>query len=151
MFRTVLKDILNDQGTRLVHSYTGPSACDRTVDIGHDRRGSVGPTDFKDLLPDMTSVPMDNRLSDTSKHLGDDPGLGILFYIIQRFLDYMASKGITSQRQDITPHRLRQSINLLSRSEFETALDQEVAKSVRHQRVGLTQDRVNDLDLLFWG
>jgi hypothetical protein len=67
LFETVLKDILNDQATSLAKSNLVPHTTESLIDIFHDLRRRLSPTKLEKLLPDVTSVAMDDGLRDTTK------------------------------------------------------------------------------------
>jgi hypothetical protein len=64
--KTVLKYILDDKTSSLAQSNLMPHAAKSFVHIFHDLRWRFGPSEFKELLPDMAGVAMDDCLGDTT-------------------------------------------------------------------------------------
>lgn len=78
----------------------------------------------------------------------DHDGFVLLGNGVERFLDHMASKGIHTQAQSVPANGIGDCHDLFWRAVLEAALDQEVPKTVDHQRVGLRNDGFDDLILL---
>src|SRR5690606_26218673 len=106
------ENVLHHQTASFIHCDACPSSSHCIVDIGHDCRRSIRPTDFKHLLPNMTSIPMHNRLPDPPKHLSHDLCFTFLFHIVQCLLNNMAPEWVTGQGQDVAAHGLRKSRDL---------------------------------------
>lgn len=65
--KTVLEDVLYDQTTCLTQCDFMPHAAQSLVDITHDLGWGVAPTEFKELLPDMACVSVNDSLWNAAK------------------------------------------------------------------------------------
>ncbi len=126
-----------------------PHAAQRLVDVLHNLRRRLGPPELEQLLPNVTGVPVDDRLRDPSEQFVHHDGLVIFGNRVKRLLDDMAAKWVHGEVQSVAPNRLGNLDHLLRCSMFEAALDQEIAEAVDHQGISLGNDGFNDLVLLF--
>ena len=131
--KTVLKDILDYQTTCLAKCNLMPHSTKSFIDIFHDLRGRLGPSEFEELLPDVTSISMDDGLGDAAKELMNHNSFVILRNGVKRLLNYVTSKSIHRKVQSITANRLCNLNHLLGRSVLKATLDQEVSKAIDHQ------------------
>lgn len=125
-----------------------PHTLESIVDILHDLRGSVGPAKLKELLPDVASIAVNDRLRDAAEELVNHDLLVVLGDRIECLLDNMAAKGIHREIKGIAPDSLGNLDDLLSRTVLEASLDKEISEAVHHQRIGLGDDGLNNLILL---
>lgn len=80
----------------------------------------------------------------------DHDRLVLLGHAIEGLLDDMASKGVHTEVQSVATNSLCDVNNLLGRTVLEAALNQEVAETIDHKRIGLSDDSLHDLKLLLW-
>lgn len=66
LFKTVLEDVLHNKAAGFTESNIMPHATEGLIDILHNLRGGVGPTEFEQLLPDVAGVAVDDRLGNTT-------------------------------------------------------------------------------------
>lgn len=125
-----------------------PHATQGFVDILHDLRRRFGPSQLKQLLPDMASVAVNNCLGNPPQQLMDHDRLVVLGNRIECLLHHVATKRIHRQVECIAADGLGNLDDLLWSTVFKTALNQEVAKPVDHQRVGLRNNGLNNVVLL---
>lgn len=69
--RQILKDILNDKTAGLIESNFSPTTAKCIVDVIHDGWRIAIPSDLKDLLPNVTGIPVGNGLWDIFEQLTD--------------------------------------------------------------------------------
>lgn len=151
LLETVLKDILNDQATSLTKSNLVPHTTESFIDIFHDLRRGLSPTKLEKLLPDVTSVAMDDSLRDTTKKLMNHDGLIILWNRVKCLLNYVAAERIHGEVQGIASDRLSNLNNLFRSTMLEAALDQKITEPVNHQWICLSNDGLDDVILLLSG
>ena len=132
LFETVLEDILNDQATSLAKSNLVPHATESLIDIFHDLRRGLSPTKLEKLLPDMTSVAMDDSLRDTTKKLMNHDGLIILWNRVKCLLNDVAAERIHGEVQGIASDGLSNLYNLFRSTMLKAALDQKVTEAINH-------------------
>lgn len=125
-----------------------PHAAQGFVDILHNLGRRLNPTQLKQLLPNMTSVAVNNRLRDPSQQLVDHDRLVVLRDGVKRLLHHMAAKRIHREVEGIAADGLRNFDDLLRCAVLEAALDQKVTKAVNHQRIGLGHNGFDDVILL---
>src|SRR5690242_12678749 len=91
-FEAVLKDVLNNQATCLTKCYFMPHTTKSFIDILHDLWWRLSPAKFEKLLPDMTSVTMNDSLRDTTKEFVNHDGLIVLWDRVKSLLNDVAAK-----------------------------------------------------------
>ena len=94
ILKAVLEDVLNDKTAGLTEGDLVPHTTESLVDVLHDLGRSVGPAELKELLPDVASVAVNNRLRDAAKKLVDHGGLVILGDTVESLLNDVAAKWI---------------------------------------------------------
>lgn len=109
-----------------------PHTFQRFVDILHDLWWRVAPTKLEQLLPDMASVAMDDRLRNATEQFVNHDGFVVLGNNVERFLNYVATKCIHTQAQSVATDGIRYSYYLLRGTVFEAALYKKVAKAIYH-------------------
>lgn len=148
LFQTVLKYVLYNQTACLAQRNLVPHATQGLIDILHDLRRRLSPTQLKQFLPDMTSVAVNNRLGNPSQQLMDHDRLVVFRDRVECLLHDMAAKRIHRQIERVSANGLGDLDDLLSSAMLKAALHQEVAKTVDHQRVGLGNDGLDNVVLL---
>lgn len=126
-----------------------PHSSEGLVDVLHDLRWGVAPAQLEQLLPNMASVAVNDRLRDASKKLMYHDGFVLLWHRVERFLNDVAPKGIHAQSKSVTANSLSDQDHLFGRAMLKAALNEKVPEAVDHERVRLVNDSLNDLMLLF--
>ncbi len=144
----VLKDVLNNQTASLTKSNLMPHAAKSLVDLQHDLRGFTTPTKLEQLLPDVTSIAMNDRIWNAAKKFSDHVSFVILWDRVESLLNDVAAERVHAERQYIAVNGVGDRDNLLGSAMLEAALDKEVAEAVDHQGVCLVDNGLNDLKLL---
>ncbi len=147
-FKTVLKDVLDDEAAGLTQCNFVPHAAQSLVDVLHDLRWRPAPAQFKELLPDMTSVAVDDGLRDATKQLVHHDRLVLLRDGVEGLLDDMTPESIHAEVECVSANGLRNCNDLLCRAMLEAALDEEVAEAIDHERIRLVDNSADDLELL---
>jgi hypothetical protein len=80
----------------------------------------------------------------------DHDGLVLLRNAIKRLLNDVASESVHAEIQGMATNSLCNGYYLLRRAMLEAALDQEVAKTVDHEGIGLVDDGLHNVKLLLW-
>ena len=111
---TVLEYILDDQTAGLTESNLMPHAAESLVDIAHDLRRRVTPTKFEELLPDVASISVNDRLRDTSKKFVDHGSLVFLWNAVESLLDNVATERIHTQGECVSANCTSDSNDLKS-------------------------------------
>lgn len=78
-------------------------------------------------------------------------GLVLLWNGVEGFLNDMTPERIHAQAQGVATDSIGNGNNLLGRAVLEAALDQEIAEAIDHQRIGLSDDGLDDLVFLLDG
>lgn len=126
-----------------------PHASKSLVDLGHDLRWLATPSKLEQFLPDMASISMDDSVRNPSEELSDHVSLVTLGNRVESFLNNMTAKGVHAQRDDVTMYGVCDGNDLIGRAMLEASLNEEVTKTVDHERVGLIDDSLDDVKLLF--
>lgn len=148
VLKTVLEDVLDNKAASLAQSNLMPHAAQSLVDVLHDLRRRAAPTQFEQLLPNVASVAVDDGLGNAKQELVDHDGLVLFRDAVECLLDNVTPKSIHAETEGVAANGLGNGNDLLRRAVLEAALDQEVAKAVDHERVGLINNRLHDLELL---
>lgn len=151
LFEAVLKDVLDNQTSSLPKSHFVPHASEGLVDILHDLRRRVGPSELKQLLPNVAGVAVDDRLGDTTQEFMNHDGLVLLGNRVKGLLDNVAAKRVHGQAERVATNSLSNADDLLRRPMLEAALDQKVSEAVDHQGVRLRDNGLDDIVLLLGG
>lgn len=151
LLQTILKDVLHNQTTRLAQGNLVPHAAQRLVDILHDLGRRLGPTQLEQLLPDVASITVNDRLGNPAQQLVNHDGLVLLGHRVEGLLNHMAAKGVHREIQSVSANRLGNLDHLFRSAMLKAALHQEVAEPVDHQGVGLSNNRLHDVVLLVRG
>jgi len=148
--KTILEDVLDDQATGLTQGDLVPHTTEGFVDVPHDLGRRVTPAQLKELLPDVAGIAVDDSLGDTSEELVDHRRLVFLGDTIEGLLNDVAAERVHTQGECITANRTSNCNHLLRCAVLKAALNQEVSEAVDHQRIGLRDDRLDDVILLLW-
>ena len=145
---TVLEDVLYNQAAGFSKGNLMPHAAKSLVDFQHDLRGLAAPTKLEQLLPDMTSIAMDDSVGNASKKLSDHVSLVALWNGVKSLLDDVAAESVHTEGYDVAMYGFCDSDDLVRCAVLEATLNEEVAEAVDHQRVCLVDDGLNNLKLL---
>lgn len=148
LFNAVFEDVLNNETASLAKSDLMPHATKSLIDLEHDLRRFATPAELEQLLPDMTSIAVNDSIWDASKQLTDHVSFVVLRYGVEGLLDDMTTKGIHAQSDDVAVDGVRDSDDLVWSAVLEASLNQEVAETIDHERISLTDDGLDDLVLL---
>lgn len=94
LLQAVLKDILNNQATSLSQGNLMPHPTESFIDKLHDLGRTLSPPQFKQLLPDVTGISMNDCLRDAAKQFVDHNGLVILGDRVKCLLNNVTTKGV---------------------------------------------------------
>ena len=144
----VLEDVLHDQASGLTKCNLMPHATKRFVDLEHDLRWLAAPSELKQLLPDMTSITMDDGVRDPAKKFPNHVSFVAFWNRVEAFLDDVAAKRVHAKSNHIATNSVCDSNDLVWCAMLEATLYKEVAEAVDHQRVCLIDDRLNNFELL---
>lgn len=125
-----------------------PHPNESDVDLVHDLRWFILPTQLKQLLPDMTSVTMNDCLRDAAKQLVNHDSSKVLRNTIESLLDDMTTKRVHAQSESVPTNCISNAYNLIRGSMFEAALNQKVTKAIDHQWICLLGDSIDDFVFL---
>lgn len=148
ILKTILKDVLHNQTASFAESNFVPHAAESLIDVLHDLWGSALPAEFKQLLPDMTGVAVDDSLGNATKQLVDHDSLVLLTNTVKSLLDDMAAERIHAQIECVAADSTSNGLDLLRSTVLEAALDEEIAEAVDHEGISLVNDGLDDLVLL---
>ena len=151
ILKAVLEDVLNNKTASLAEGNLVPHATQGLVDVLHDLRWSITPAELEQLLPDVASIAVDNRLRDATQELVDHDGLVLLRNTVEGLLNNVAAKRIHAQVEGVAANSTGDGNDLLRSAVLKAALNQEVAEAVDHERIGLVDDGLHDLILLLLG
>jgi len=151
ILKAVLEDVLNDKTASLAEGDLVPHAVESLVDVLHDLGRSVGPAELEQLLPDVASVAVNNRLRDAAKKLVDHGGLVLLRNTVESLLNDVAAKWIHAQVESVAADSASNGDDLFRSAVLKAALDEEVAEAVDHESIGLFDDGLDDIILLLLG
>lgn len=98
----------------------------------------------------MARVTVDDGLWDATQQLVNHDSLVLLGHAVESLLDNMASESIHAEVQGVATDCLGDRNNLLRGTMLEAALHQEVTETVDHERIGLLDNGLNDVELLLW-
>jgi len=126
-----------------------PHATKSFIDVLHDLRWRLGPAKFKELLPDVAGVAMNDCLWDATKKLVNHDGFVVLGDRIKSLLNDMAAKCIHGKIQCVSSDGLSDLDDLFRSSVLEATLNQEVSETIHHQWIGLGNNGLNNVVLLF--
>ena len=125
-----------------------PHTPESLIDIFHDLRRRLGPAKLEQLLPDMTSVSMNNSLRNATKKLMNHDSLVVFRNRIKCLLNDMATESIHGEVQSVASNGFSNLDDLFRSSMLEATLNQEVSEAIDHQWIGLSDDRLNNVILL---
>lgn len=128
-----------------------PHSAESFIDVLHNLRWRFSPTKLEQLLPNVTSVTMDDGLRDSSQKLVNHDCLVIFRHGVEGFLNNMAAKRIHREVQRIAANGFSNLNDLLGGSVLKAALDEEISKTIDHQRVCLSDDGFDNFILLLRG
>jgi len=151
ILEAVLEDVLNNKTASLAEGNLVPHAAESLIDILHDLGRGVAPAELEQLLPNVASIAVNNRLRDAAQELVDHDGLVFLGNTVESLLDHMAAEGIHAEVESVAANSTGNGDDLLRSAVLKAALDQEVAEAVDHERIGLIDDGLDDLILLLLG
>jgi hypothetical protein len=142
---------LYDEASGLTQGNFMPHATKRLVYVLHDLWWRLGPAKLEKLLPDMASIPVNDGLWDTAKKFVDHYSFVVFWNRIKCLLNNVASKSIHGEIQGIATDGLSDLNHLLWCSVFEAALHEEIAKTVNHQCISLSNNSLDNIKLLLIG
>jgi len=148
LLEAVLKDVLNDQAAGLTKSNLVPHTMKSIIDVLHDLRRRLSPSELKQLLPDMAGIAVDDGLRNTAKKLMNHDGLVVLWNRVKSLLDDVATESIHRDIQGVSTNSLGDLDDLLGSSMLEASLNQEVTKAIDHQWICLSNNCLDNLILL---
>lgn len=148
LFKTVFEDVLYDQASSLAQSNLMPHAAQSLVDILHDLRRRVTPAQLEQLLPDVACIAVDNGLWDTTKEFVDHDCFVVLWDDIERLLDDVTAESIHTELKSLAANSIGNGDDLFRCTVLEATLDEEVPKTVNHERVRFSNDGLDKLELL---
>lgn len=151
VLQTILKDVLDHQTAGLSQGDLMPHTTKGIVDKLHDLGWGLSPPQLEQLLPDMTGVSVNDRLRDATEQLVDHDGLVVLWDRIERLLNDVATEGIHRQVEGVATDGFGNLDDLLWSAVLEAALNEKVAKTIDHERIGLGNDRLDNIVLLLRG
>ena len=151
LFNAVLEDVLNNETAGLAKSNLMPHATKSLVDLEHDLRRFATPAELEQLLPDMTSIAVDDSIWDASKQLTDHVSFVVLRHRVESLLDDMTAEWVHTQGDDIAMNGIGDSNDLVWSAVLEASLNKEIAEAIDHERVCLADDGFDDLVLLLCG
>ena len=94
LLKAVLKDILDNQAASLAERNFVPHALERLIDVSHDLRRRLRPSQLEQLLPNMACVAVNNSLRDATEKLVDHNCLVVLGNRVKSLLDDMAAESV---------------------------------------------------------
>jgi hypothetical protein len=146
--QAVLEDVLDDQGASLTKSNFMPHTPKSLIDILHDLRWRLSPAKLEELLPDVASISVNDRLGNATKKLMNHDSLVILRNGIECLLNDVATESIHREIQGVASNGFSNLYDLFRSSVLKATLNQEVSKAVDHQWIGLRNDCLNNVVLL---
>lgn len=151
LLHTVLEDVLDNKAASFAKRYFMPHTSQSLVHLDHDLRRLTSPTQFEELLPNVACIAVDDGVRNAAKKLADHISLVIFRDGIKSLLNDMAAEGIHAEGNDIAMNGISNGNDLLRSAVLEAALDEKVAKAVDHERIGLVDDGLDNLELLLGG
>lgn len=148
IFQAILEDVLDHQTSSLSKGNLVPHTTKRFVDELHDLRRTLTPSQLEQLLPNMTSISVDDSFGNAAEQLVDHDGLVVLRDGVKSLLDNVAAKWIHRQIQRVAADCFGNLDDLLRGAVLEAALNEEVAEPVNHERIGLGNNGLDNLVLL---
>lgn len=145
---TVLENVLDHQATCLAQSDLMPHTTKRFVDVAHDLRWRIAPAELEKLLPDVAGIAMDHSLRNATEQLMHHGGFVLLRNAVERLLDDVTAEGVHAESKSVPTDGLSDGDDLLGRAMLKAALHEEVAETIDHERVGLSDDGFHNLVLL---
>jgi hypothetical protein len=118
------------------------------INVFHDLWWGFGPAKLEKFLPDVASITVNDSLWDSAKKFMNHDSLVIFRNRVKCLLDDMASKSIHREIQGITTDSLCNLNDLLRCSVFEATLHEEIAKTVNHQCISLSNNGFDNVELL---
>ena len=125
-----------------------PHATESLIDILHDLRRRLSPAKLEKLLPDMTSVAVNDGLRDTTKKFMNHDSLVILWNRVKCLLNDVTAECIHGEIQRVSSNGLSDLDDLFGSTMLKAALNQEVAEAVDHQWICLSNNSFDDIVLL---
>ena len=145
---TIFEDILHNKTPSLAQSNLVPHSAKSLVDLDHDLGWLAAPAQLEQLLPDVASITMDDRIRDTTQKLSNHVSLVLLRDRVESFLNHMTAESVHAQGENVSMNRVSNSHNLFGCTMLKAALNQEVPEAIDHQRVSLVDNGRNNLVLL---
>lgn len=142
----ILKYVLHNQTTGLAQSNFVPHPTQGFVDFSHDLWRFTTPTKLEQLLPDMACIAMNHGLWNPAEKFVDHNSFVLLRDTVQGLLNYMTPKRIHAQIKRAASDRIGDRDNLLGSAMLETALDEKIPEAVDHERIGLADNSLNDVE-----
>lgn len=96
----------------------------------------------------MACVAVNHGLWDAAEQLVDHDSLVLLWHAVEGLLDDMAAEGVHAEVESVAADCLSDGDDLFRGAVLEAALHEKVAEAVDHERVGLVDDGLHNLELL---
>lgn len=144
-FQAILKDVLHNQAASLSKRNLMPHSAKCFVHISHDLRRGIAPAKLEQLLPDVTSIAVDDSLRDATQQFVNHDRLVLLRHCIEGLLYDVAPERVHAEIESIATNRIGDLDHLSWSAMLKAALNQEVAEAVNHERVGLSYNGFDKL------
>lgn len=144
----VFENVLDDKTASFAQGYFVPHSLESFIDFSHDLGRFTTPAEFEELLPDVAGIAVDDGFGDATKQFVHHDGFVLLRNTVECLLNNVATEWVHAEAEGIATDRICDGNDLFRSAMFEAALDQEISKTVDHQRISLVDDSLNDLILL---
>lgn len=148
ILNAIFEDVLYDQAASFTKCDLVPHTAKGFIDLGHDLRWFHAPSEFEQLLPNMTSISVNDCVRNATKQFSNHVSFVFLRDRVESLLDDMAAERVHTEGNDIAVDSVSDSNDLVGRAMLETSLDKEIAKAINHERVRLINDGLHDFELL---
>jgi len=125
-----------------------PHSTKSFVDVLHDLWRRVTPAELKQLLPDVAGVAVDDCLRNASKKFVHHDGFVVLRNNVKGLLNDVTAERIHAQSKSVAANGVGNGNDLIRRAVFEAALHKKVAEAVDHERICLSDDGIDHVELL---
>lgn len=96
----------------------------------------------------MTCIAVDHCLWDSAEKLIDHDSFMLFGNTVKGLLNNMASKGVHAQVEGVASYCIGDCDNLVGSTMLKTPLNEKVAESINHERIGLADNGLDDVVLL---
>lgn len=148
VLHTILEYVLDNQTACLTQGNFMPYPVQGLVDFRHDLWRLTAPPELEQLLPNMTCIAVDHCLWDSAEKLIDHDSFMLFGNTVKGLLNNMTSKGVHAQVEGVASYRISDCDNLVGSTMLKTPLNEEVAESIYHERIGLADNGLDDVVLL---